>query len=96
MSEYFLKDLKKLLVDEQKISDSAICAIEEMSELSKVLCKLLRNSEKFNIHDLIEELSHTLLMVETIQKYFNISDESINNQQLTALNKWVISRRTTI
>jgi NTP pyrophosphatase (non-canonical NTP hydrolase) len=71
------RPLQKRLVNERTTEDMSICLIEEMSELTKVLTKKLRNSNKFKIEDLEEELAHVMLMCETIKTKFNISDSDI-------------------
>jgi hypothetical protein len=85
MSE--LKELQKRLENERDINNALICNIEEMAELIKVLCKYLRNSSKFSMGDLTEELAHNLLMTNVVKNRFNISDEEIENEQLSALRK---------
>ena len=73
-------------------------AIEELSELSKVLCKILIESEdselcnkKFLSYNyrlnLIEEISDVLIMITQMRVTYNISDISIENymnEKLTA------------
>jgi len=50
-------------------------AIEELSELQKELCKVLRG--KTNMDNIIEELGDVMIMVETVKQYFNITDTSL-------------------
>ena len=79
--------LKIKLATEKDIKDAIFCTIEEMSELTKVLTKYLRNSSKFSIEDLSEELAHSLMTLELIKNMFYISDECIKNEQLNALKR---------
>ena len=82
-----LKILQKKLETERDINDAIYCAIEEMSEVTKVMTKFLRNSCKFSIDDLTEELAHSLLMLDIIKNRFNIKDEDITHEKLLALRK---------
>ena len=66
---------------------NAICCIEEMSELTKVLTKKLRNSKKFNREDLIEELAHVLLMCNVIAAEYIISEDMIREVQKDAVKR---------
>jgi protein tyrosine phosphatase len=50
-----------------------IVAIEELSELQKELCKLLRNKGKKE--NIIEEVADVTIMLEQIKFFFNIDDE---------------------
>jgi len=82
-----LKILQKRLETERNINDAIYCTIEEMSEVIKVLTKFLRNSCKFSIDDLTEELAHSFLMLDVIKNRFNIRDEDIEHEKLLALRK---------
>ena len=66
---------------------NAVCCIEEMSELTKVLTKKLRNSEKFSREHLIEELAHVLLMCNVIA-----TEHGINHDDIFALQKDAVKR----
>lgn len=50
-----------------------IVAIEELSELQKELCKMLRNKGKKE--NIIEEVADVTIMLEQIKFFFNIDDE---------------------
>ena len=50
-----------------------IVAIEELSELQKELCKLLRNKGKKE--NIIEEVADVKIMLEQIEYFFNIDYE---------------------
>lgn len=82
-----LEKLQKRLEEEKEITDAIFCTIEEMSEVTKVLTKYLRNSRKFSIENLTEEIAHSLLMLQVIQHRFNILDVDINKEQVLALKK---------
>jgi hypothetical protein len=56
-----------------------IVAIEELSELQKELCKSLRNKDKINLDNLIEEIADVEIMLEQIKIYFDILQEKIDN-----------------
>lgn len=64
---------------------NAVCCIEEMSELTKVLTKKLRNSEKFSKEHLTEELAHVLLMCNVIATEYNINENDILEIQKDAV-----------
>ena len=66
---------------------NAICCIEEMSELTKVLTKKLRNSEKFSREHLIEELAHVLLMCNVIAVEHGINEDDILEVQKDAVKR---------
>lgn len=66
---------------------NAICCIEEMSELTKVLTKKLRNDKKFNRDILTEELAHVLLMCNVIATEYGISSDDIFNIQKNAVQR---------
>jgi NTP pyrophosphatase (non-canonical NTP hydrolase) len=66
---------------------NAICCIEEMSELTKVLTKKLRNSKKFNRELLIEEIAHVLLMCNVIAAEYIISEDMIREVQKDAVKR---------
>lgn len=82
-----LKILQNKLESERDINDAIYCTIEEMSEVTKVLTKYLRNSSKFSINDLTEEIAHSFLMLDVIKNRFNIKDEDIQHEKLLALKK---------
>ena len=82
-----LKILQNRLESERDINDAIYCTIEEMSEVTKVLTKYLRNSSKFSINDLTEELAHSFLMLDVIKNRFNIKDVDIEHEKLLALKK---------
>ena len=66
---------------------NAICCIEEMSELTKVLTKKLRKSPKFNIDILTEEIAHVLLMCNVVARECGINENDILAVQEDAVNR---------
>ena len=52
-----------------------VVAIEELSELQKELCKVLRH--KHNRNNLIEEMADVEIMLEQMKMYFFIYEEEI-------------------
>jgi NTP pyrophosphatase (non-canonical NTP hydrolase) len=64
-----------------------ICAIEEMSELTKVLTKHMRSSRKFTKEKLTEELAHVMLLSFLLKREFKIDNELIQEEQKKALLK---------
>ena len=52
-----------------------IKAIEEMSELTKVLAKILVMGGEVSLDDLIEEIADVTIMMEQLRLIYNIDDE---------------------
>lgn len=82
-----LQILQTRLETEKDIKDAIYCTIEEMSEATKIMTKYLRNSSKFSLENLQEEVAHSLLMLNVIKNIFGINDESIENEQIFALKR---------
>lgn len=65
----------------------AILAIEEMSELTKEICKRKRKKADFSDDDMIEEIADVLNMVEQLEYFFGeekvekVRDEKIKRTQ---------------
>lgn len=72
------------LTDERTMDEIMICTIEEMSELTKVLTKYMRKSEKYHREDLVEEMSHVLFQIDVLKIAFNIKELEIEKEQLDA------------
>lgn len=79
--------LQKRLETEKDREDILICAIEEMSETTKVITKYLRGSDKFSVEKLTEEVAHAQLMLAAVQNIFGIPDADIDHEKLLALKK---------
>ena len=79
--------LQNRLIMERPVNNTIVCCIEEMSELTKVLTKYLRDSHKFSIDSLTEEVAHVLLMVDTMKETFVLNETKINDEILIALQK---------
>lgn len=61
--------------------EAAVVAIEEMAELTKVLCKIQRFglSESYDRFDhMVQELGDVLCMLEVLQDKFSIDQESLD------------------
>lgn len=78
--------VEKILIHNASVKNT-VCCIEEMSELTKVLTKKLRNSEKFNREHLIEELAHVLLMCNVIAVEHGINEDDILEVQKDAVKR---------
>lgn len=70
------------LTDERTMDEIMICTIEEMSELTKVLTKYMRKSDKYNREDLVEEVSHVLFQIDVLKIAFNIKENEIEEENL--------------
>ena len=58
-----------------------IVAVEELSELTKELCKFNRFKSKLKARDAIkEEVADVYVMLKQIQVMFNITDEEMNQE----------------
>ena len=88
-----LVKLTKELVNLKTEEDILYCAIEEMSELTKVLTKRLRKSDKFAWGKLKEELSHVLMMLQILQHIYLVPLKEIEKEQIQTLEK-AISEET--
>ena len=53
-------------------------AIEEMSELTKEICKYKRRNE--NQSEIIEEMADVYIMLEQMKMIFGISEQQMNEQ----------------
>jgi len=82
-----INNLVKRIRIKNDTSTSIMCCIEEMSELTKVLCKRERSSNKFNKKDLVEEVAHVLLMVSVIKDSFYLNEIDIVNEQINAVER---------
>lgn len=79
--------LRKEFIGDKNMHDMVVCTIEEMSEVTKVLTKFLRCSNKFDLDDLTEELAHAMLMLDVTRSIFHIESEEIVLEQIKALKK---------
>ena len=52
-------------------------AIEEMSELTKEICKYKRGSK--NRDHIVEETADVIIMIGNLRQIFNMTDEEINH-----------------
>ena len=64
-----------------------IVAIEELSELAKEICKVIRN--KCNINHLIEEIADVEIMIEQLRCFYELglSVEIVKKEKLERLKK---------
>lgn len=72
-----LKVLKKAISTYGKESQLDMC-IEEMSELTKEICKHKRGA--YNNEEIIEEIADVYIMLEQMKMIFGISEQQINEQ----------------
>lgn len=64
-----------------------IVAIEELSELQKELCKMLRNGNTDNIEHIKEEIADVSIMLDQLVYYFKIDKEDVLKIQTEKLNR---------
>lgn len=77
--------------NKDKVDFVEVCLIEEMSELTKVLCKIRRNEGDFN--NTIEELGHVILMCYALISKYNFRYESVIKEAEDAVSKMKSSKR---
>ena len=66
--EIYLKLIQKFGVENQ-----CVVAVEELSELQKEVCKMLRKIG--NVHNLAEEIADTLIVIEQLMLIHNCESE---------------------
>lgn len=87
MREDFIKDYQ-FFIDKWGIDSQMLMAMEEMSELTKELCKLRRyksdkEKSKEIIDDIKEEIADVLNMAEQLEYYFGEKEiENIRKQKI--------------
>lgn len=80
-------NLIETVIKHNDYKTNVTCCIEEMSELTHVLCKQQRESDKFSCIKLAEELAHVLLMCGVIAGENNISIDELEYYQINAVNR---------
>lgn len=66
----------KEAVERYGIDKQMTVAIEEMSELTKALCKFCRGNHSFGVTDNIaEEIADVRIMLNQIEEYFALEDD---------------------
>lgn len=71
------KDYYKRFLDRYGLTSQINMCIEEMSELTKALCKSMRDDYKENpklLDDIREELADVLNMVEQLEYYYGVEE----------------------
>ena len=64
-----------------------VVAIEELSELQKELCKVLRYKNVNNIEHIKEEIADVSIMLDQLVYYFKIDKEELLKIQTEKLNR---------
>ena len=64
-----------------------IVAIEELSELQKELCKMLRKGSADNIENIKEEIADVSIMLDQLVYYLEIDKEELLEIQTEKLNR---------
>lgn len=77
-------DLYQLALDKWGVNGQLTVAVEELSELTKEICKTLRNIG--NTNDLAEEVADVEIMCEQLRYIFSI-DEDVNDWKTYKLNR---------
>ena len=68
------KEEYKLLIDKYGFDSQALLCIEEMSELTKALCKYKRYGDEHYIENIKEELADVFNCVEQLSYHFGYDD----------------------
>ena len=71
--------------NEYKVDFIEVCLIEEMSELTKALCKIRRG--KSDSDNTIEELGHVILMCYALIRKYNFDHKSVIKEAEDAVEK---------
>ena len=72
----------------EKYGDAQIIiAIEELSELQKELCKVLR--EKGVYDSVVEEIADVEIMLEQMKMYFGIDDEEVEEVKKNKIERTI-------
>lgn len=71
--------------NEYKVDFIEVCLIEEMSELTKALCKIRRG--KADSDNTIEELGHVILMCYALIRKYNFDHKSVIKEAEDAVEK---------
>ena len=69
------KVIYEMAITKYSQMNQIIKAVEEMSELTKELCKLLVNDLKYSIEGIAEEIADVTIMMEQLRLIFDINDE---------------------
>jgi len=93
---YYMPEMINQLVNRRDANHLAVCTIEEMSELTKVLTKYIRDDAKFSSESLAEELAHVFLMATALQIKFDVPDYDIGRHVDDALLRFIQSDGGTI
>jgi len=80
-----IKLLAKVLNNYNSKDKNETCLIEECGELIQAVCKLKRNK----LSNLVEEVSHVMLLIEVIKIIHNIDEEEIVNECMKATSKLI-------
>lgn len=92
MKQEYKQQYKEFL-DSWGFDSQSMLAIEEMSELTKEICKMKRKRSDFKEEDMIEEIADVLNMVEQLEYFFGeekvekVRDEKIKRTQ-NCLENW--------
>ena len=65
------------VIDQNGHKMQSVIAIEEMSELTKELSKMIRN--KGNHNHLVEELADVMICLMQVREMYNIKDNELQN-----------------
>ncbi len=80
-------------INNESLKRNAICLIEEASEVIKAMTKILRYGvTPTRKVQLIEEMSHVLLMIQVISNKLDITDNDIEYFQLDIMNRYMSSQ----
>ena len=80
-----LNEFLKKVIDHYTPAHQLDIAIEEMSELTKEICKYKRGFD--NRENVIEEMADVYIMLRQLRLIFNVTDKELHNAEVVKINR---------
>ena len=77
---YDLNELATMILEVYDTDIQPIICIEELSELQKEICKMIRYQGEYDKNHLTEEIAHCLISINVVKQYYGIKDEDIEKE----------------
>lgn len=84
---YNLNELATMILEVYDPDIQPIICIEELSELQKEICKMIRYKGEYDKSHLAEEIAHCLISINVVKQYYDIKDEEIKKEILKKFKK---------
>lgn len=81
------KKLYNRVYKENGTTNQIIKAIEEMSELTKELCKFIARGEKIDYKNIIDEIADVKIIVEQLETHFDVRGDLVDLVVAFKLNR---------